>query len=97
VSPIVPVTYYQAVCDDPGCRAVADGGEYLAYNDTEGARLAAEEGDWDVEPDGSVVLCPQHARPRCDDCGGIEGVEGRPDFQTYLCGSCYDDRTEEDT
>lgn len=87
------VTYYEVVCDEPGCgRTTGDlGSDYTAWSDREGALDEWINSDGVVMVDGRT-FCYDHVAGRiCDHCD--EGRDTAPpdDDGERLCAKCATD------
>lgn len=56
------VTYYQGVCDWPGCDATTEnlGHDYSAWGDPGACRDDMRDGDWHESEDGTKQWCDKH-------------------------------------
>ena len=95
---IVPVTFYEVRCDEPGCsrRTVDLASEYASWSDPEAARDNWTDFDGIVLDDGRA-FCEKHARGKtCDSCeeSGPTIVNHDGD---YLCVECAEEETTEST
>lgn len=96
VMSVRPITYYQIVCDHPGCdfdSAGFDETEFGAYVEGQSALKDWEHyGGW-LGPAGAT-LCPDHRPPRqCSDCEGF-GADVDADLDDDLfCAICAEHRS----
>jgi hypothetical protein len=88
---IRPVTYYEVVCDEPGCGcSTADlGGEYAAFSDG-----GAAEDDWDnsgsIKTESGEHYCEEHkAAYQCCECYDNTNLIATP--RGMVCKDCLEE------
>lgn len=89
------LTYYQVMCDEPGCRFVG-GGAYSAWAEAEYAEDEWRDNDGQIlasDPAHFRYYCEEHWRPVCAKCGvaaaalELDEPEGDPYCPRHLAAA----------